>query len=385
MPIFDINKPFALSLVATAPSPATSGLTLTVTAGQGASFPSSPFLAPVCPPGVFPTRANSEIVLVTAIATDTFTITRIQEGTSARSIQVGDQIWAGLTLGNLLPAFHNSVCDGRLTLTTVTPVTTADVLAATTLFFTPYKGNRIALFNGTSWNWYTFAEISIAVPATTSQMYDVFAFDNAGTPALELLAWTNDSTRATLHVLQDGVKVKSGATTRRFVGCMRTTTVSGQTEDSGLKRYVWNINKARRSLLRQESTSSWTYTLATIRQANGSAANQVEVIIGLAESLLDLEIHATVSNTNAPVAAGVMIGEDSTTTPVAGQAQGFLQTPAANTLCALHASLHKYPAIGRHVYSWLEASVATGTATWTGAAGGFGSGNIGGLYGSIEG
>lgn len=41
--------------------------------------------------------------------------------------------------------------NGRLTLTTGTPITTSDVTASTSVYFTPYKGNRIALFNGCSW------------------------------------------------------------------------------------------------------------------------------------------------------------------------------------------------------------------------------------------
>jgi hypothetical protein len=92
---------------------------------------------------------------------------------------------------------------GRLTLTTGLPVTTADVTgaSATTLYYAPYGGcNQIDLFDGTTWARNAFAQISIAVPATTSQMYDVFAYDNAGVVALELTAWTNDTTRATALV-----------------------------------------------------------------------------------------------------------------------------------------------------------------------------------------
>ncbi len=48
-----------------------------------------------------PTTANSEIVRVTAISTDTFTITRAQESTSARTIVVGDQIADTITVKTL--------------------------------------------------------------------------------------------------------------------------------------------------------------------------------------------------------------------------------------------------------------------------------------------
>jgi hypothetical protein len=88
----DALKNFAVSLVATAPSPATSGTSLVVTAGQGAYFPTTPFDATIWPSGVQPTNTNAEIVRVTNVSTDTFTITRAQYGTTAQSIAVGYQI-----------------------------------------------------------------------------------------------------------------------------------------------------------------------------------------------------------------------------------------------------------------------------------------------------
>lgn len=94
---FDAHANFAYSLVATAPSPATSGTSLVVTAADGAKFPAAPFNAVVWPTAVQPLTTNAEIVRVTAKSTDTFTITRTREGTSARSIQVGDQIAAAIT------------------------------------------------------------------------------------------------------------------------------------------------------------------------------------------------------------------------------------------------------------------------------------------------
>jgi hypothetical protein len=84
-----VNLPY--SLVATAPSPATSGTSLIVTAGQGVRFPVAPFDLLVWPAGAVPTPANAEIARCTLVSTDTLTIVRAQYGTVARSIQVGDQ------------------------------------------------------------------------------------------------------------------------------------------------------------------------------------------------------------------------------------------------------------------------------------------------------
>lgn len=101
---FDAHKNFAFSTVATAPSPATSGTSLVVHAGDGTLFPAVPFNATVWPAGTQPSAASAEIVRVTNIATDTFTITRTQESTSARTIVVGDQIAATITAKTLTDA-----------------------------------------------------------------------------------------------------------------------------------------------------------------------------------------------------------------------------------------------------------------------------------------
>ncbi len=94
---FDAHKNFAYATVATAPSPPATGTSLVVAASLGGRFPTPPFNATVWPAGAQPTADNAEIVRVTAITTDTFTITRQAEGSSARAIGVGDQIAATIT------------------------------------------------------------------------------------------------------------------------------------------------------------------------------------------------------------------------------------------------------------------------------------------------
>ena len=98
---FDAHKNFAYSTVATAPSPATSGTSLVVQSGDGAKFPAAPFNAIIFPAGAQPLSSNAEIVRVTNISTNTLTIVRTQESTSARSVIIGDQIDAGITAKSL--------------------------------------------------------------------------------------------------------------------------------------------------------------------------------------------------------------------------------------------------------------------------------------------
>lgn len=99
--VLDPIKNFAISTVATAPSPATTGTSLVVASGHGARFPlpltDGAFNVIVFPEGEQPDSSNAEIVRVTARSTDTLTIVREQEGTTARSIGVGDIVMLGLT------------------------------------------------------------------------------------------------------------------------------------------------------------------------------------------------------------------------------------------------------------------------------------------------
>ncbi len=266
----------------------------------------------------------------------------------------------------------NGIVDGRLTLTSGTPVTTADVTAAASVFFTPYTGNRIALYDGSAtWSIYTFSELTLALGTISSGLpYDVFAYNNAGTVALELLAWTNGTTRATALALQNGVYVKTGATTRRYLGTFYTTSTT-TTEDSAAKRFLWNYyNRQPRTLVRQDSTVTWTYTIATLRQANNSTANQVAVVIGVAEVPVSLTLQVTgINNTAAYTAAQIGIGENSTTAVAANNVGGVMSTGGSSVgtfYSSFVAALSTFPAVGYSYYAWLEASGAVGTMTWYG-------------------
>jgi hypothetical protein len=133
------------------------------------------------------------------------TVTTTGDITAGDDVIVTDDLSVGgdatitgsLTVGgaNLVGLNKDTVC-GRLSLTSGTPVTVSDVTAATTLYFALYGGNEIALYNGTNWQVFAISELSISIPATTNQMYDVFVNYNAGTPALAVTAWTNDTMSA---------------------------------------------------------------------------------------------------------------------------------------------------------------------------------------------
>lgn len=99
---FDASTNFGYGTIAVAPSPATTGTTFSLSSGEGASFPDTStendFNVVVFPDNAaYPTKANAEIVRVTARSGDDFTITREQEGTSAISIATGYKVLLSFT------------------------------------------------------------------------------------------------------------------------------------------------------------------------------------------------------------------------------------------------------------------------------------------------
>lgn len=293
-------------------------------------------------------------------------------------------IWVEVP-AELLAPVDPKTNDYRLTGSSGVAVTTTDVTAITTLYWTPLSGTRVALYTGERWKLHQPGEVSLSLSGLIKGVcYDIFAFDDDGVVTLEALAWkkvaaSNSPTagsnkvinladtatlevgmdvtvrdgsnseicritavvastsitvdalaasyttpdvygyraRAIALVLQDGVYVKSGATTRRLLGTIAITDTTGQTEDSVANRLVWNAHipaRKRRTLLRRESTDSWTYSTAAWRQANGSKANQVNFVTGLAEDPVSARnvVMSSVSVNNNRVRFGG-IGENKTT------------------------------------------------------------------------
>ena len=260
---------------------------------------------------------------------------------------------------------------GRLTTESGVAVSTSDRTSQSTIYYTPYTGNGLWLYDGTIWHPYTFTERSLALSGLTSgKNYDVFIYDNAGTVTLELsAAWTTDTARADALTTQDGVYVKSGATTRRWLGTIRTTSTTA-TEDSLTKRFVWNYyNAVARPMLRLESTSSWTLNSTTWRPANNSTANRLELVSGLAGGFQLFQIVNYANITSTGDNGRIAIAIDSTTTPAANNL-GILMPNTVNALATI-CSLNDPQLLGYHYYQWIEKTGGFGAGmTFYGTAGG---------------
>lgn len=283
----------------------------------------------------------------------------------------GAAVWNGLNSGGGSGAFTGdilpSTCEARLTLETGVAISTTDQTAKTTIYLTPYRGNVIALYDGSSaWEGHALTEISLSLSGFTADTnYDIFVYDNAGTLTLEAVAWTNATTRATALSTQNGVWVKSSATTRRYVGTIRTTGSTGQCEDSVAKRFVWNVqHRVHRKLKITDTTNSWTYNSATWRSWNNSTANRVGIVVGLNEEIVQLDFRAIAQNSSNAVFS-IGIGLDSTSS---NSADVF---PANSTVqgSSFSAAFIGYVGIGYHYLQLLESGNALGTTTFYGDGG----------------
>ncbi len=214
----------------------------------------------------------------------------------------------------------------------------------TTCYFTPFRGNVVSLYDGTRWKLYTFSELSLSLSGFTASLpYDVFLYDNSGTLTLEGVAWTSALVRATALVLQDGVYVKSGDTTRRWVGTIATSG-TGECEDTEEVRNVLSAqNRVRKPLFfcpgYNNNNTNTTYSLnsANWTELNGAAAVDL-VTDGLSAYSVTLHIMSS-----ATVLVG--LGEDSTTSPFQSAQYGANEGGVCRT--------DRVPTAGAHVLHML--------------------------------
>jgi len=279
---------------------------------------------------------------------------------------------------SLLSFKESHLCEGRLTLSTGVPVSNLEVASSSIVYFTPYGGNRIALYvPGYGWRHYTFAELILDISLfASSKNHDVFIYDNAGTLTLAAAEWSNATLRATALAYQDGVLVKSGSPTHRYLGTFYTHS-AGVTRDTWGSRLLWNnYNRAVRNFLKHENagTASWTQGAAGVLSWNNSAANYVDAVFGLDEVFIDLFFMGQVSHSSATAYTSLHIAPDAVNTFFLPQT--FLYgTARENVMC----HYGRYPGLGYHVFNLCQYTTAA-TATFYGTVG---TPQVSGAYGWI--
>ncbi len=234
---------------------------------------------------------------------------------------------------------------GRLTLVTGTPVMTTSQAAKTTIFYAPYCGSRIPIYNGTAFAMTFFTELSNLTTASSvgsagpaavanNSNYDLFVWVNAGVPTLTRgPLWTSDTARGTgagttelerlNGIITNKVAITNGPAANRgtYVGTVRsngTATIDvifGAIAANGTAAVlgVWNAyNRVDVTGLVGDSTDSWPYSTSTWRSAHASDTMRVSLVSGLAEDSFSARYAAPITNTGGNSNAVVGVGVDST-------------------------------------------------------------------------
>lgn len=265
--------------------------------------------------------------------------------------------------------------NARLTLSATLPITTTSLDNQTDLYLLPFKGNIIDLYDGSgAWDAFELGAGGITIDNTdlvVDSNYDVFVYDDSGL-ALELLVWTDGTNRATALALQDGIEVKTGATTRRYAGTIRTVDDAATAKfadtsggiDTLAERFVYNrYNQVHRFMRVGDSTDTWVYN-GTWRSLNNSAVNRVSFVQGLNESPVKM-LHTGKGITTAVREYFIGVALDATNVNSC-----FLKSHIGSTAghLFLASEYFEYPGIGFHFLQLTENS-PDGNVTATGDGG----------------
>lgn len=243
---------------------------------------------------------------------------------------------------------------GRLTTVSGQPVPQSNTTAATTLYYTRYRGDVVPVYDGTKWVHLTMSEVSLALDSNaghtgyqqSGKNFDVVARNNAGT--LQLCtgpAWTSDSARASGLTMVEGIYVNSGTWTLRcdtsvgtsscaggmctYLGTIRAT-ADGQTAQNMLPAAaagggnaimgVYNAyNQVPLTVRSSDSTTPAADTTVAVHALNASNNNRVSWIDGLGEWAVEVEVEGNVSSDNY---CWMGVGLDSTTAKTGSAAFG---------------------------------------------------------------
>lgn len=235
---------------------------------------------------------------------------------------------------------------GRLTLTSNTPVIPADVIGTSQVFYTAYVGNYVPVWNGSQFiNFQFTSDLSLILTSAlvANGIADIFAFNNGGILALGFgpnwsIATPGASARGvgggtTQLVRNSGglwananlITLFNGANTylnipigqATYLGSVYADSTPGQTTchcswGQSRKWGLWNAyNRKNISMIGGDATASWGYATGAWRASNGNAANQIAPFTGLAEETLNAEFSQHV-NSNGSNSWGIGIGWNST-------------------------------------------------------------------------
>ncbi|HEY2070724.1 MAG TPA: hypothetical protein VGG48_14300 [Rhizomicrobium sp.] len=288
---------------------------------------------------------------------------------------------------------------GRLTLTSGVAVLSSDVVAATSVCYTPDQGNLVPLYNGASMVATAFSEVCQTLSDATkspaagaaSSCYDYFVWSDSGTFRVSRgPAWSSVTSRGTGSGTSELERV-SGLPANKWSiangpSSDRGTWVGVGCTDSGGATITMNFNpspaaggsanmlglcngyNARLAAsINADSNDSWSYTTAAYQAKDASAANGITYVA--CEQGTEVDAFDTEGALNTSSAfRKIGVGYDSTSAPDAASSVALV-SPSANSITAMIAILSKMSGLGRHTVTPLEYMQAVGAGTWYGKDG----------------
>lgn len=315
---------------------------------------------------------------------------------------------AGLAMsGGALVLSGTTQPQGRLTLTSATPVLASDTASQSTIYYTPYVGNLIPLYDGTNFNLTSFSELSMVMSGANfaaSAIYDLFvALDSgtmrlaigpawatatagsgargtgAGTTELERKngIWTNKLSITLRYA--SGSTFTAAANTALYVGSLQMDGTNSQVtchQSFGQSRKwgLWNAyNRVPIILQAGDSTASWAYTTNAFRASNNDANNKLSVFTGLPEETADIvfEQIGTITNNNTTSQMEIGIGQNSTSTTSGKLGYFYNSTGIAGAVTVKSDMIAEYllaPTIGVNNMQCIENGLGSNSATFNGSS-----------------
>lgn len=321
----------------------------------------------------------------TVVVNRLFSYTPLLNGTGVILMEIYEVApYANTAYSSIIPT---TVPSGRLTPTTGVPVITSESLDFTTVYYTPFTGNQIAIYNGSVFSPVNFSELSLALNSNSGHTgyhqsgknFDLFVFNDNGTIRLGSgPAWTNDTTRADAITRVNGYRVNNASILLRFgsdsgntvtvaaykatlVGTMRasangqcTCRIGSTTSQTGGKWFLTNeYNTNKFSLFVFDETNNWSYAVSSWRQANANAGNKIEFLTSETNPAVSARLTCMVYCTTASDIGLCGIGLDSTTV---NSSRAQVETAGVGNLQGAVTAEYQSRgiAIGYHYLAWLE-------------------------------
>lgn len=170
-------------------------------------------------------------------------------------------------------------------------------------------------------------------------------------------AWTNDTARADAIARQDGAWVKSGTTSRSYLGTIRTTSTT-ETADADATRYCWNHhNRLPKRCYKTENTSHVLNNTAA-REWNNATGARAEFVIGLADQSVTWSVTARATASTVTPSTFIYGALDTT-----GYNWSQFYQGATNNFQSLWSTQNVIPSIGYHYFTIREAEFGSVNCT----------------------